>query len=162
RVLTRIGTHGGDPAAIVLQPDSRLVVAGSGSESRGFVLVRYLQNGDLDPSFGEGGIATNPSNVIDGSAVALDLILLPHCRLIAAGSVNVAQHTEFAIVRFNRDGTVDDNFGRNGAVLTWFGGDDAGSALLQQTDSKLIVAGNTTVNGTPSIALARYFTSNTR
>src|SRR5262249_36878452 len=50
--------------ALVLQPDGKLVAAGFSTGSPGqLALVRYLPNGHLDGSFGNGGIATGPGGI---------------------------------------------------------------------------------------------------
>src|SRR4051812_41258092 len=56
-VITPVGTGGGSAAAVAIQHDGRIVVAGSAIVGDGaFAVARYRANGNLDASFGTGGI----------------------------------------------------------------------------------------------------------
>jgi len=70
---------------------------------------------------------------------------------VVGGTVN----GDFALARFNADGSPDLTFDGDGKALTDFGGDDMLAALAVQPDGKLVAAGRT---GT-DIALARYGTA---
>jgi uncharacterized delta-60 repeat protein len=152
KVTTDFG--GGDQAAaLVLQPDGKLVAAGSLSTPFiQFALARYMPDGSLDSSFGSGGkVTTNFS----GAATAL--VLQPDGKLVAAGFTNFP--SDFALARYNGDGSLDASFGTGGKVQTNFGGSShsaTASALVRQPDGKLVVAGSffDGVNG--NFALARY------
>ena len=48
---------------------------------------------------------------------------------------------DFAVARYNTDGSLDVNFGTGGLVTTNFGGIDFGSAVALQKDGKIVVAG---------------------
>src|SRR5439155_10672104 len=63
---------------------------------------------------------------------------------------------DFALARYNADGSVDLTFGSGGRVVTDFGGDDAAFALAVQPDGKIVVAGVSTGGGSMDFALARY------
>src|SRR5437773_9494914 len=94
--------------------------------------------GDLDPSFGTGGIVTTP---IGASDKAFALVLQPDGKLVAAGSAFNGSNDDFALVRYNADGTLDSTFGTGGKVITPIGtfNDDA-YPLLLQPDGKLVAA----------------------
>jgi uncharacterized delta-60 repeat protein len=59
------GTYG-QGFAVVIQPDGRIIVAGSAGTTNGYIatssfaLIRYNPNGSLDGSFGSGGEVTTP------------------------------------------------------------------------------------------------------
>lgn len=142
----------GEARALVLQPDGKLVVTGSG-----FVLVRLNDDGSLDPTFGTGGtVITDFSNGVDQSFA---LVLQPDGKLVAAGracdaSVN---NCDPALARYNPDGSLDPTFGTSGRVITKFGGGDFAHALIQQGEGKLVAAGSIGGPGRlPSFALIRY------
>jgi uncharacterized delta-60 repeat protein len=127
---------GGDErfSALVLQPDGKLVAAGT-------VLARYLPDGQLDPSFGTGGTVT------PGGAA---LILQPDGKLVVAGSAGAFGDTNFLLMRYLPDGRLDPTFGMGGTVTTDFGRFALAFALVLQPDGKLVAAGE------GDFALARY------
>jgi hypothetical protein len=60
---------------------------------------------------------------------------------VAAGLVGLVG-SNFALARYNSDGTLDPSFGTGGTVTTDFaGGDDSAHALAVQADGKLVAAG---------------------
>src|SRR5262249_44603561 len=97
--------------AIEERSDGKFVVAGSGrapSLFGAFEFGRYLPSGELDPSFGEGGLATVPVNEI-GGALAMDQT--PSGKLVAAGlqaTKTFEQH--IAVVRVTENGEPDPSF----------------------------------------------------
>jgi len=73
------------------------------------------------------------------------------------GQTLVGGFNNFALARYNRNGTLDTSFGTNGKVTTDFsGGNDLPSAVAVQPDGDIVVAGGATVNGRADFALARY------
>ncbi|HEX5124276.1 MAG TPA: delta-60 repeat domain-containing protein [Rhodanobacteraceae bacterium] len=119
-VRTPIGTGEDIGNAMVLQPDGRIVVAGTAvitDNRHDFAIARYTNTGALDPTFGTGGFTTTP--VGPGDDVAYALTLMPWGRFIAAGSERIstsAAGTDLALVSYNADGTVDRFFGTLGIV----------------------------------------------
>jgi uncharacterized delta-60 repeat protein len=128
---------------LVLQPDGKLVAAGS-------ALARYRPDGRLDPSFGVGGKVTT-----DFGASAL--VRQPDGKLVVAGTTTVTGFPDFALARYLPDGTLDASFGVGGTVITDFGGGEFGRALVLQPDGKLVVAGLCQgCDGDIDFILARY------
>jgi uncharacterized delta-60 repeat protein len=113
----------------------------------GFAPAVQAASGDLDPSFGGDGLVTTGFSGV--SDYAQDLVLQPDGKIIAAGPGG----TDFALARYNADGSLDTSFGGDGKVTTDFGGSDFAAALALQPDGRIIAAG--TGNGT-DFALARY------
>ena len=115
---TPVGSSEDIANAMVLQPDGRIVLAGSAIVADGrrdFVLARYTTAGVLDPSFGTGGLVTTPVGPSDD--VAYSLILMPWGRLVAAGSARIntsTAETDLAVVAYNADGSLDRFFGVGG------------------------------------------------
>jgi uncharacterized delta-60 repeat protein len=60
KVLTGFGSQNGDAAAVALQADGKIVVAGSASTTTNsdFAVARYNTDGRLDTTFGSGGLMT--------------------------------------------------------------------------------------------------------
>jgi uncharacterized delta-60 repeat protein len=94
---------------LALQADGKIVVAGllfvAATGGRDFALMRYSTNGTLDTSFGTGGIVTTsfPSSSDDG---AVDLAIQTDGNIVAVGNAAfVSTLGDFAIVRYNPDGS---------------------------------------------------------
>ena len=159
-----IGGSSDDQAnAMAIQPDGKMVVAGTSffvapgpAPGRDVVLSRYNPDGSLDTSFGTGGkVAT----ALGANQVgAEDMTLQADGKILVAGSTITPTGADFALARFNPDGTLDISFGTGGAVSTdLFGGDDSAEAVALQADGKIVLAGFTHVPGaTNQFGLVRY------
>jgi uncharacterized delta-60 repeat protein len=148
----------GDARAVVLQPDGKLVAAGSSrvGSSWQFGLARYDARGALDPGFGSSGLATT---TIGTRSWASALVLQPDGKLVAAGLGDMdanGANGVLALARFNGDGTLDATFGTKGTVTSAISTTAVQDALLLQPDGKLVVVGETRQNGVDVFALARY------
>ena len=143
--------------AIVLQPDGKIVVAGSVSpgQAKNFSLLRFNADGSLDSSFNREGALITSVSLGDDEALALGI--LADGRIVAGGYSSNGKNRDFALVCYFPDGRLDKDFGRNGVVLTPVsGGDDEISALVVTPDDKIVVAGN--VSGTTgSVAVAARY-----
>jgi uncharacterized delta-60 repeat protein len=145
KVITAYSTGA---SAVAIQPDAKIVVAG------GSLLVRYNTDGSLDPTFGSGGKVIQPGF----GGFSISLLLQADGKIVAVGTIFTPG--DFALVRYNSDGSLDPGFGSGGIVTTDFSGrDDEAYASALQSDGKIIAAGRTT---TPEslgfFALARYNT----
>jgi uncharacterized delta-60 repeat protein len=156
-VTTPISSADDYASDLVLQPDGKLVAAGASfnGSSYDFALARYNPDGSLDTSFHGTGTVTTAIGA--GSDVASALVLQPDGKLVAAGFSNNGSNNDFALVRYNPDGSLDTNFNGTGKVTTAIGpGFDAAHALVLQPDGKLVAVGHS-YNGTDAdFALARY------
>jgi uncharacterized delta-60 repeat protein len=119
-------------------------------------VARYNANGSLDTSFdGDGKLTT--AFVSDG--VAHDVAVQSDGKIVVAGYTYSGSNNDFAVVRYNADGSLDTSFGAGGKVITDFGSaGDHGYSLALQSDGKIVVAGGTGAVGAYSLALARYNT----
>jgi uncharacterized delta-60 repeat protein len=158
------------PSSVVIQPDGKIVVAGGAfplfTFLGNFEVVRYNTNGSLDTSFGDGGIVTT---IFPAGSYAFDVALQPDGKIIAAGTFFVdfdpgeSSDTDFALARYNPDGTPDATFGVGGQVTTDFVGfeDDAFSVLIQP-DGKIVAVGSANDPATfYDFAAARYLSNGT-
>jgi uncharacterized delta-60 repeat protein len=138
------------PSSVVIQSDGKIVVAGGAfplfTFLGNFELVRYNPNGSLDRSFGNGGIVT--TTFPEGS-YAFDVALQPDGKIIAAGTVFVdfnpgdISDTDFALARYNSDGSLDTTFGNGGTLMTdFFGNEDDAFSVLIQPDGKIVAVGS--------------------
>ncbi len=147
-------------SAIALQPDGKIIVAGScvsGSDND-FCLARYQANGAIDTSFGSGGKVTTPigSSQDYGYAVALQ----PDGKIVVAGSCVGSSNLDFCLARYNTGGTLDVTFGSSGKVTTAIGSptsQEYGFAVAVLPDGKIVVAGKCSGD----FCLARYHASGT-
>src|SRR5882724_4408526 len=124
----------------------------------------YSATGDLDPTFGAGGIVT--TDFSDSFDAANAVALQSDGKIVAAGTTikdfGSAFTQDFAVARYNTDGSLDNGFGAGGKVTTDFSGEvDAANAIALQSDGKILVAGFAVTGRTmqfpnQDFALARY------
>ena len=102
--------------------------------------------GDLDETFGIGGKLTTAFNAT--ASEIHDIVEQPDGKIVAVGYAHNGTNNDFALARYNPDGSLDDSFGTGGRVLTNFtvpgshdGLDDAARAVALQSDGKIVVAG---------------------
>lgn len=162
-LVTPVGLTDDYVRGIAVQADGRAVVAGFGvaatATGTDFMLVRHLRDGGLDPAFGNGGKVFTAFNNGNASDEAQAVAVQPDGKILVAGaSEQGATGYDFAIARYNADGTLDTSFGNGGRVTTSFGnGADKAYALLLQPDGKIVVAGDSAQGGSGTdFALARY------
>ena len=158
------------PSVVVIQRDGKIVVAGGAfplfTFAGNFEVVRYNPNGSLDTSFGSGGIVTT---FFPQGSYAFAVALQSDGKIIAAGTHFVdfnpgdMSDTDFALARYNPDGSLDTTFGNGGTVTTdFFGNEDDVFSVLIQPDGKIIAVGsaNSPVNYY-DFAAARYLANGT-
>ena len=133
---------------VAIQPDGRIVVAGDafvpfnplGGEPTGFAnvaLARYMPDGTLDASFGQGGVVARDS--VPGSAQAVRV--QPDGKIVVAGRT---PGNGFLVARYLPDGSVDRGFGTNGSATADFGvlaPTASASALVVQRDGTIVATG---------------------
>jgi uncharacterized delta-60 repeat protein len=151
KVTTDIGGISNFAWAVALQADGKIVVAGEVGEHLSS-LVRYNQDGTLDPTFGEGGIVTAGLGP-PGPESAYDLAIQADGKIVTAGR-DGGISGGFALARYNPDGTPDATFSGDGRVRTDFTPRtlDVASAVAIQVTGKIVAAGRS--GG--SFAVARY------
>ncbi len=122
----------------------------------GPALVQAQSDGDLDLDFGGlGWVYFDYGGLDSGRAVALQ----SDGKIVMAGYTHDRGLGNFALVRFNSDGTVDGDFGIAGQVITDFDmANDEAHAMVIQSDGRIVVGGSAVVGGDEDFALARYNT----
>jgi len=117
--------------------------------------LTVLFSGSLDVSFGnEGKVTTAIGTGVDQ---AEGLALQTDGKIVVSGAVQSGSVIDFALVRYNPDGSLDNTFGTGGKVTTAFGTSAEVKGMVIQTDGKILVAGYRTENSNIDIALARYW-----
>ncbi len=135
-----------------VQSNGRVVIVGRSFNccNDDFSVARFNADGSTDNSFdGDGVVITDFTP--NASDIPRTLVVQPDGKIIAAGSSN----QDFALVRYNLDGSLDPTFDGDGKVTTNITGSDEIYALLLLPDGK-ILAGGTTSDGTSRFAIARY------
>jgi uncharacterized delta-60 repeat protein len=160
RVTTSIGP-GDDVAYALALPGSKLVAAGSSwnGSNNDFALVRYTASGTPDSSFGSDGVVMTP--IGSGDDVAYAVVVQKDGKIVAAGSSWSGSSNDFALVRYNSDGSLDTTFGVGGIVTTPVGFGGVARALALQSDGKLLAAGAASNGVDDDFALVRYTTGGT-
>jgi uncharacterized delta-60 repeat protein len=97
--------------------------------------------GDLDPTFGIDGKVT--TDLFAGDDIAFALAIQPDGKFVAAGRTeNAITGFDFALARYNSNGSLDSSFGSAGKVSTdFFGNLDTAVAVALQSDGKIIASG---------------------
>jgi uncharacterized delta-60 repeat protein len=145
----------GQANAVALDAGGKLVVvgsiAGSGLSSRAFALARYNADGSLDTSFSGDGRQTTD---FPGNDEARGVALQGDGKIVAAGFAGAA---DFALARYNPNGSLDTTFSGDGKQTTDFGGLDQANGVALQGDGKIVAAGvGRGADGTIDFTLARY------
>jgi uncharacterized delta-60 repeat protein len=164
RVTTPFSDLADRASAVALQQDGGIVVVGNRQVTplsialTDFAAVRYLASGSLDPTFGTGGkVITDFFGKHDGAS---DVVVQPDGKILVCGiATDVITDSDFAVVRYNSDGTLDAAFGAGGKVTTDFGLNfDMANAMSLRPDGAIIVAGLTETLrfGREDFALATY------
>ncbi len=159
RVFTVFPDGGSEVEAVSILPDGKIIAAGFSSTPSdfggAFALARYTADGTLDPSFGVGGIVTTTFAGQDTFGYAL--AVQPDGKVVVSGRAGILFDPDFALARYNVDGTLDDSFGEGGKVTTDFAGQrDIAFATVLQADGRIVAAGRSGTGATTDFALARY------
>ena len=137
-------------SSVMVQNDGKILLAGDSTVNgtQDFALVRYNSDGSLDSSFGSNGLVTTDFNG-KSADYASDLVLQTDGKILVAGTAGELNYylgmtyvvNNFAVVRYNNDGSLDSSFGAGGIVTLDSSGDDHFRSVTLQTDGKILVAG---------------------
>ena len=157
--------------ALAIQPDRRILVAGSSDVGTGnfqWRIARYTSKGALDSSFGSGGTVLTPMGSPGNLEHIWDLVLQPDGKIIAVGrALTPTGGVDSAIARFLSDGQLDGSFGSGGKVFTAIGPStnrDEGLSAVLDASGRIVVAGFArfgTGTAGNDFALARYLPNGT-
>ncbi|MEJ2615849.1 MAG: hypothetical protein P8Z35_12900, partial [Ignavibacteriaceae bacterium] len=159
-VVTEIGEEDDAIQSIAIQEDGKIIAGGYNSNGTeiDFCLVRYNTDGSLDETFGTDGIVVTPGETsmdrIYSVAIQKD------GKIVAAGYSDFGGDRNFALARYNSNGTLDNSFGFNGILITIGSGtNEEAKSVLIQSDGKIVAVGYSDLSGTDDFALARYQTN---
>ncbi len=143
----------------------KIVVAGHADmDTSGFdfALAQYTSSGAPDSSFGGGKVTTHIGSAANAGEFAYALAVQPDGKPVAAGyAIKTGTGPDFALVRYNTDGSPDGTFGAAGIVTTHIGNSpsdgDYARAVVVQPGGKIVAAGSTYMMNTGyDVAVVRY------
>ena len=148
--------------SVAIQADGKIVIggySGTGSETY-FSIVRFNANGSIDNSFGSNGNGVVLTSIGAGWDVVSSVAIQGDSKIVAAGYTETGYYQyEFALARYNTDGSLDNTFGTNGIVTTAVEQSSQASSEAIQSDGKIVVAGWSNDGNYDYFALARYDTN---
>ncbi|MFO0555860.1 MAG: hypothetical protein U0271_46210 [Polyangiaceae bacterium] len=147
--------------SLVIQFDGKYVIGGKGHNGTDddFAVVRYTTNGALDTTFNGTGIVTTNYDLQpnEGNSIAQQ----PDGKLLLAGQSFNGADDDFAVVRYNTNGSLDDTF-QGGVVTTPIGpGTDTAFTVNVQPDGQILVTGNSFDGARNVFTAVRYNTDGT-
>ena len=152
------------PNDLAVQKDGNILITGNQYwDKLDFSIIRLLPDGNSDFNFGESGQAITsitPGQKDSATAVAIQ----PDNKIVLVGTTYTGTHTNFAVVRYNADGSLDQTFSGDGKVTSDFGSTDAiALSVAIQSDGKILVGGYTVTSGSQrkNFAIARYNSNGT-
>ena len=139
--------------SLAIQPDGKILMAGTSEIILGspmFALARYNSDGSLDNSFDSDGIVTTGIHSW-GEEIAYSIAIQSNGKIVLGGtSIDPSTYEfDYALARYNIDGSLDNSFDGDGIVTTPFFGlfgaimDTHYTLTLQPdgNDDKIITAG---------------------
>jgi uncharacterized delta-60 repeat protein len=162
--IVQIGFSGNDYASdIIRQSDGKLLVSGEGGPAEDFALARFNADGTLDTSFGGGdGKVTTDFGSYDWTS---GLALQQDGKIVAVGGTLFggvpANESDFAVARYQPDGSLDTGFSGDGKATLGFDGFDSASSAAIQPNGKIVVGGTGVLAGKMHVTLVRYLANGT-
>ena len=142
KLITNIDNGNDAGKAVAIQPDGKIVVAGTTTNNIAFdfAVVRYNTDGSLDTSFDDDGIVKTRVGFFYSSA--FDVAIQNDGKIVVAGDA-FADEKDLAVVRYQKDGKLDPTFGNGGGVLTsvTFGSNELATSVAVQNDGKIVACG---------------------
>ncbi|MBU3717538.1 MAG: hypothetical protein FGM45_04435 [Actinobacteria bacterium] len=120
----------------------------------GFATAVQAADGSLDSTFDSDGIVITDLGGTDGGNSA---VIQADGKIVVAGYSYNNGGRDFALARYNTNGSLDTTFDSDGIAITNLGGtNDIGISVAIQADGKIVVAGESNKNGTYDFVLVRY------
>jgi uncharacterized delta-60 repeat protein len=162
-------TGSGKASSLAIQPDGKIVVAGTSMQGSDeyFAIARFNADGSLDSSFGIDGtqitdfqfqVPDRGGFITYHNSSASAITLQPDGKILAAGYAYNGNNSGFAVARYNTDGSLDDTFSDDGKQTTILNSSSAFvNCILVQDDGKIILCGvNSHDTPSSSFMFVRY------
>ena len=144
-VLTSTGAYFEFGSSVRIQKDGKIIIGSLKKQIVGanieIVVFRYLDNGILDNTFGNGGNVNASFGGIE--SYAWDSAIQSDQKIVIAGTTitDLLGNSGFGLLRINPDGTTDLTFGNSGIVVTPLGLSSEGREIEIQSDNKIVLTG---------------------
>ena len=140
----------------MIQKDGKIIAAGRSQNS--FAVARYNADGSQDTSFNGSGIVITP---LGNDSGAVDLAIQLDGKIVVVGYSrgvsNDFSTADFAVARYNPDGSLDTSFDGTGKIIIPIGGfADYANSVAIQADGKIVVAGNSDGDSGRNFVVVRF------
>lgn len=116
KVVTSPDTNDAELYSLAVQADGKILACGISDTGTGIhsIVIRYMQNGNLDSTWGDNGIVRTSFG--SNQSWATSVLAQTDGKIYSVGYATPAggRPYEFAIARYSADGTIDSTFGVNG------------------------------------------------
>jgi len=171
--IQTLGFNGDSYArSVVVQNDGKIVVGGAYSDigQTYFAVARYNSNGSPDSSFnGNGQVITDfgyklpPPQKGDRDSVDVNISSFVNSiavqadgKIVAGGYATDGYDADFAVARYNLNGSPDISFDNDGKQTANFGSYDFGNSLAIDTNGKIVLAGYITIDQNNYFGVVRF------
>jgi uncharacterized delta-60 repeat protein len=145
--------------SIAIQGDGKIILAGRSKQvdfQYAIGIARLNSDGSLDNSFDTDG--KKVTSITPYSDMAQDVALQADGKIVLGGKGTPVGPEQYALVRYNTDGSLDNSFDGDGMLLTAFGSTwDECRSLVIQNDGKILAGGIASIPG-KKFSIARYNT----
>ena len=145
--------------SVIITPDGKIIAGGTSTlnGNNQFILLRYTTTGSVDNTFGDNGKVVTDFN--GTASIIWSLALQSDGKIVAAGTADNG-NKDFAVARYNDDGTPDLSFNLTGKIISDFSFYDWPKSVKVGPDGKIYVGGQSyDVNGYPRFTVVCYTTN---
>lgn len=146
--LDVVGGRHDDVYDVAIQPDGKIVASGcveyGPSDGTLFATVRLNQDGSYDNTFdSDGRVFTNFGVASDDHQAIKAIAIQTDGKIVVGGHTDVSGNKDFALARYNTNGSLDTTFSGDGKLTHWIGAqEDLIEDLAIQPDGKIVAAGS--------------------
>jgi uncharacterized delta-60 repeat protein len=161
KVITHFGSSYEEVKAIAIQSDGKIIAAGrffnTTTSVDNIIVARYSSDGSLDNTFDTDGFVLTAIALYSTEAFA---VALQTDGKIVVGGYKVqggpTPTSDFVLIRYNTDGSLDNTFGGDGIVESDFSIEDAVKSIAIQPDGNIIAGGYIRPGENYDFAITRY------